>query len=100
MMSRRGSTMSAIAPAGRVKRNIGRLVAACTSETSSGLRSSVVISQPDAVSYIAMPISAVVLASQTMAKAGCAKAPSQCLAACCRLLRMGQIHADRLFVGA
>ena len=29
-ISRRGSTMSAIAPAGRVKRNIGRLVAACS----------------------------------------------------------------------
>src|ERR1700730_6996345 len=80
-MSFRGLKMSAIAPAGRVKRNIGRFVAACTSETSSGLRSSVVISQPDAVSYMAMPIIAVVLASQRVAKAGYANAPSQGLPA-------------------
>ena len=73
MIIRRGSTISAIAPAGRVNRNIGSVVAACSSETSNGLRSSVVISQPDAVSYIAMPMSAHVLAVQTIANAGWAK---------------------------
>ena len=77
MIIRRGSTMSAIAPAGRVNRNIGSVVAAWSSETSNGSRSSVVISQPDAVSYIAMPMSAHVLAVQTTANAGWEKAPSQ-----------------------
>ena len=77
IISRRGSTMSEMAPAGSVKRNIGRFVAACTSETSNGLRSSVVISQPDAVSYIAMPMRATVLAAHTMANAAWENAPSQ-----------------------
>ena len=77
MIVRRGSTMSAIAPAGSVNRKIGSVVAACSSETSNGSRSSVVISQPAVVSYIAMPMSAQVLAAQTTANAGWAKAPSQ-----------------------
>ncbi len=77
MIVRLGSTMSAIAPAGRVNRNIGSVVAACNSETSNGSRSSSVISQPDAVSYMAMPIMAHVLAVQTTANAGWEKAPSQ-----------------------
>ena len=76
MIIRRGSTTSAMAPAGSVNRKIGSVVAVCSSETSNGLRSNVVISQPDAVSYIAMPISAQVLAVQTIAKAGWANAPS------------------------
>ena len=76
-ISRRGSTMSARAPAGSVNRNIGRFVAACTSDTLNGLMSSVVISQPDAVSYIAIPIREIVLAAQTTTKPGWAKAPSQ-----------------------
>src|SRR5271154_126761 len=77
MIIRLGSTISAIAPAGRVNRNIGKVTAAWTSDTSNGLTSSVVISQPEAVSYIAMPTSAQVLAVQTIANAGGAKAPSQ-----------------------
>src|SRR5579864_1859946 len=56
MIIRRGSTMSAIAPAGSVNRKIGSVVAVCSSETSNALRSNVVINQPDAVSYMAMPM--------------------------------------------
>ena len=59
--------MSASAPAGRVNRNIGRLVAAWTRDTSSGSRARVVISQPDAVSYIEIPTSEKALASQMIA---------------------------------
>src|SRR5579871_1106626 len=51
--SRRGSTTSVIAPAGRVRRNIGRVVATCTAETVSGLGLRLVISQAEAVSNIA-----------------------------------------------
>ena len=76
MIIRRGSTMSAMAPAGSVNRKIGSVVAVCSRETSNGLRSKVVINQPDAVSYMAMPISAQVLAVHTIANAGWANAPS------------------------
>ena len=76
MIIRRGSTTSAMAPAGRVNRKIGSVVAVCSSETSNGLRLNVVINQPDAVSYIAMPIRAQVLAVQTIANVGWANAPS------------------------
>src|SRR5579871_6271775 len=95
MIIRRGSTISAMAPAGRVKRNIGSVVAACTSDTSSGLTSSVVINQPDAVSYIAIPMSAQVLAVQTIAKAGWAKAPSRLGAAAVGSLGMGKSMVER-----
>ena len=52
---RRASTMSASAPAGRVRRNIGNVVATWTADTiiGSGLR--LVISQLVDVSNIAMP---------------------------------------------
>ena len=68
--------MSAIAPAGSVIRNIGAIVAACSSETWSGARSSDVINQPAVVSYIAMPVNAMELTAQMAAKAGWEKAPS------------------------
>src|SRR5260370_29618218 len=76
MMSRRGSTMSAIAPAGSMNRKIGAVVAARSSETSNGSRSSDVINQPDAVSDIALPTMAMVLAAQMTVQAGEAKTPS------------------------
>src|ERR1700733_6476261 len=52
---RRASIMSVNAPAGRVRRNIGRVVATCTADTiiGSGLR--LVMSQFDEVSNIANP---------------------------------------------
>ena len=56
MSNRLESRTSASAPAGRVKRNNGRLTATCTSETIIGLGSMLVINQPDAVSNIAVPI--------------------------------------------
>jgi hypothetical protein len=56
MSSRRESRTSASAPAGKVKRNNGRLTATWTSETVIGLGSMLVINQPDAVSNIAVPM--------------------------------------------
>ena len=44
----RRSTMSTSAPAGIANRNIGRLLATCTSDTISGLASRLVISHPEA----------------------------------------------------
>ena len=52
---RRASTMSASAPAGTVKRNIGSMVATWTAETIIGLGLRFVISQLIDVSNIAMP---------------------------------------------
>ena len=54
-MRRRLSRMSASAPAGSANRNSGRLVATCTSDTTSGLGSRLVISQPEAALYIHEP---------------------------------------------
>ena len=52
---RRASMMSVSAPAGRVRRNIGKVVATCTADTiiGSGLR--LVMSQFDEVSNMANP---------------------------------------------
>src|SRR6516164_566201 len=44
---RRGSTTSVSAPAGRVRRNIGRVVATCTAETILGLGLRLVISHAE-----------------------------------------------------
>src|SRR5271157_5111725 len=52
---RRGSTMSASAPAGSVSRNIGSVVAICTADTITGSGLRLVISQLVAVSNMAMP---------------------------------------------
>src|SRR5690606_27231859 len=48
----RRSTMSASAPAGRASKNSGRVVAACTSATSSELGDNEVISHPAPTSCI------------------------------------------------
>src|SRR5580692_5363828 len=53
--NRRESRTSASAPAGKVKRNKGRLTATCTRDTIIGLGSMLVINQPEAVSNIAVP---------------------------------------------
>src|SRR5271154_3587238 len=68
MRNRRASTTSARTPAGSVNRNIDRLLATCTAETDCGSAFSLVINHPEAVSYMAMPINAPVLASQITAK--------------------------------
>src|ERR1700734_4038941 len=61
--------MSANAPAGSAKMNIGAVVAACTSDTIKGLGSRSVISQPDAALYIQPPILATRVAVQIIVKA-------------------------------
>ena len=53
--SLRGSTTSVSAPAGKVKRNKGKVVAIWTAETILGLGLRLVISQPEPVSNIANP---------------------------------------------
>ena len=67
--SRRGSTTSLSAPAGRVKRNIGKVVATWTAETIRGLGLRLVISQAEAVSNIANPTLESELATRMTAKA-------------------------------
>ena len=62
--------MSASAPAGNVNRNIGRLLATCTIDTARGAALRFVINHAEAVSDIAMPVRANVLAAQITAKAG------------------------------
>ena len=53
--SRRGSTTSVRAPAGKVRRKSGRVVATCTAETKRGLGLRLVIIQAEPVSNIASP---------------------------------------------
>src|SRR5271169_5379528 len=71
MRNRRASTMSASALAGSVNRNIGRLLATCTIETAIGSALRLVISQPEAVSDIAMPLRDNVVAIQITVKGVC-----------------------------
>ena len=73
--SRRESITSARAPAGRVNRNRGKLTATWTSDTVIGLASTLVISQPDAVSNMAVPTFDRTLAVQMTVKATEPKAP-------------------------
>ena len=68
---RRLSMMSARAPAGRPSRNIGRLVATCTSDTISGSGSSPVISQPAAAFCIQVPMLETTVATQITVNAVC-----------------------------
>src|SRR5271163_2818848 len=75
--NRRGSTMSASAPAGNVNRNIGRLLATCTIDTARGAALRFVINHAEAVSDIAMPVKANVLATHIAAKAGWPNAPKR-----------------------
>ena len=63
----RRSTMSTSAPAGIANRNIGRLLATCTSDTNKGSASSVVISQPQATLYIQPPTLETTVATQMTA---------------------------------
>ena len=55
---------SAKAPAGRVNRNSGKLTATWTRDTVIGLASRLVISQPDAVSNMAVPTFDMTLAAR------------------------------------
>ena len=62
--------MSASAPAGIAKRQIGKLLAACTSATIKGSGLRLVIRQPEAALYIQPPILETSVAIQITAKAG------------------------------
>ncbi|GAA5116535.1 hypothetical protein GCM10023212_03340 [Luteolibacter yonseiensis] len=64
-MSRLRFTRSARAPAGRAKRNSGRLDIACISETIVGDPVSVVIVHTAAVSFIVVPMFETMLPSQS-----------------------------------
>src|ERR1700722_5551946 len=64
------SKTSASAPAGSANRNIGRLVAPWTNETTSGFGSRLTISQPEAALYIQVPILDTTVAIQITVKAG------------------------------
>src|SRR5580704_15343276 len=72
---RRASTRSASTPAGSVNRNIGRLLATSTMETERGSASRLVMSQDEAVSDIATPVSEQVVATQITENGRCEKAP-------------------------
>jgi hypothetical protein len=67
----RRSTISASAPAGRAKRQYGKLVATWTIETISGEGLRLVISQPDAALYIQPPIFEMTVAVQMTANVLC-----------------------------
>src|ERR1700675_3829277 len=71
----RGATISAITPAGTVHRNIGRVLAICTSETALGSGFRLVISQAEAVSDISSPVNEQVLATHITANGVWEKAP-------------------------
>jgi len=73
--NRRGSTRSAIAPASSVNKNIGKLLATCTSETARGSAFKFVINHADAVSEIATPVSEHVVAAHITENGKWEKAP-------------------------
>src|SRR5277367_3597418 len=73
--NRRGATISASAPAGTVHRNIGSVLAICTSETALGSGFRLVISQAEAVSEIASPVNEQVVATHITANGVWEKAP-------------------------
>ncbi len=68
--SRRGSTTSVSAPAGKVRRKSGRVVATWTAETSLGLGLRLVIIQAEPVSNIAKPTLDSEVAMRMTMKAG------------------------------
>ena len=67
--------MSASAPAGKVSRNIGNIVATCTADTMIGSGLRLVISQLVEVSNIAVPTFEADLAIRMMVKAGLPNTP-------------------------
>ena len=75
--NRRESMTSAKAPDGRVNRNSGRLTATWTKDTIIGLASRLVISQPDAVSNMAVPTFDKTLAVHMTVNATEPKAPQR-----------------------
>ena len=93
---------SASAPDGRVNRNSGRLTATCTKDTIIGLASRLVISQPDAVSNMAVPTFDRTLAVHMTVNAIEPKAPQREGAGCATLAErfwfaLKVIYSRRLF---
>ena len=80
--NRRESMTSAKAPDGRVNRNSGRLTVTWTRDTIIGLASRLVISQPDAVSNMAVPTFDKTLAVHMTVNATEPKAPQREGAGC------------------
>ena len=78
---RRRSRMSARAPAGSPKRNIGNIVATCTMATVRGSASSVVINHPAAALCIHPPMLETTVTVHTTAKAACLNGLSE--GVCC-----------------
>src|SRR5271155_2689020 len=74
--NRRGATISASTPAGTVHRNIGRVLATCTSVTALGSGFRLVISQAEAVSEMASPVNEQVVATHITANGVWENAPS------------------------
>src|SRR3954454_4265232 len=70
MSSRRRSTISASAPPARANRNIGSVLAVCTSATTSGSGLSEVISQPAAAVCIQLPTLETTVATHSTVKVG------------------------------
>src|SRR6201989_1987212 len=71
MKNFRLSTISASAPAGTANRNIGRVVATWTMETTSGWGSGRVNTQRDAALYIHLPMLATTVATHSTVYSGC-----------------------------
>ena len=69
--------MSAIAPAGNVSRNIGRVMAIWTADTINGSGLRLVMSQLEAVSNIASPMVDTALAMRMTVKAVFANRPQR-----------------------
>ena len=69
--NRRRSTISASAPPASANRNIGSEFATCTSATTSGSGSRLVISHPAAAFCIQVPILDTTVATHSTAKVGC-----------------------------
>jgi hypothetical protein len=69
--------ISARAPAGTARRNIGSETATCTSDTMNGSGLRLVISQPAAALYIQPPIFDTIVAIHSAVKLGCWKGPKR-----------------------
>src|SRR5271168_98945 len=75
--NRRGATISASTPSGTVHKNIGRVLATCTSVTALGSGFRLVISQAEAVSEMASPVNEQVVATHITANGVWENAPQR-----------------------
>src|SRR5271168_941879 len=82
--NRRGATISASTPSGTVHKNIGRVLATCTSVTALGSGFRLVISQAEDVSEMASPVNEQVVATHITANGVWENAPQRGAAAATR----------------